>query len=89
MAIIFEFEDGAEVLVERPADLDILMPIAKEWSEDGDGVVRLRDTEDGRIITELFVGGGALGLDWRTLRGAMLDEISSYYGDEDDWYSEA
>jgi hypothetical protein len=86
VAIIFEFEDGADVLVDRPRDLDILMPTAKEWAEsEGGGTVTLRDSEDGRIITEFFVGSGQLELDWRALRGAMLDELIGYYEDDDEW----
>ena len=89
MAMIFSFEDGADVLVEKPADLDILMPIGFEWFEaEGRGTVTVRDSEDNRIITELFVGGAQLELDWPKLRGAMLDEIMDYYeGDDEDWYS--
>jgi hypothetical protein len=52
--------------------------------------VTVRDTKDGRIITELFVGSGQLELDWRALRAAMLDELMSYYFDDEDWrYPEA
>lgn len=89
MAVVFEFEDGADVVVERPRDLDILMPTAKEWAEsEGGGVVTVRDSEDGRIITELFAGSGQLELDWKAFRGALFDEIADYYeGDDEDWYS--